>query len=240
MVHETIYESETTGNKIILPLSEDWGTIGICVSGGIDSAILTYITGLNIAKLGLNLRIKPISLNVANKPKYLPTARKVIAKLKSLLEKEGFNNWDTPYEGHVGIKECQEPLKLYAFRNQINALKWSGQIEFLFNGDTKNPSSEIRSSFHEEKEGARTEHRDEMNTVYFYHKTIRPFAFVDKRGTVEMYRKFNLVDELLPLTLSCDADRDLIDSGHPLPCGQCWWCDERSWALKENGLDPSL
>jgi len=48
----------------------------------------------------------------------------------------------------------------------------------------------------------------------------------------ELYRKYNLIDTLLPLTRSCEG-WDYMTDGFTKECGECWWCMERSWAFRE-------
>jgi len=51
-----------------------------------------------------------------------------------------------------------------------------------------------------------------------------------------LYKTHGLIDELFPLTVSCDADLAQVVDGK-FPCEtKCWWCAERAWALKINGV----
>ena len=51
-----------------------------------------------------------------------------------------------------------------------------------------------------------------------------------------MYKEANLLDELYPITRSCEYDptsnyfKNIKNPGigH---CGKCWWCEERKWAF---------
>lgn len=51
-----------------------------------------------------------------------------------------------------------------------------------------------------------------------------PLLGVDKRAVMYLYRKFELMD-LFELTNSCTKVCDV-------PCGECYHCQERNWALK--------
>ena len=43
-----------------------------------------------------------------------------------------------------------------------------------------------------------------------------------------------IVDELFPLTRSCESEekgQQMLDGGPEEHCGKCWWCLERQWAF---------
>lgn len=73
---------------------------------------------------------------------------------------------------------------------------------------------------------------------------ILPFVHKDKRhGTAAMYKEMGVLDELLPLTYSCENEKpeektklDIVEV-HGTPrqeyshCGHCWFCLERAYAF---------
>ena len=142
---ETEYKCDLSKNKIIIPLDPSWKSLGIQISGGLDSALLTYLTGLSINKLGYDIAIRPISCDVGNKPAYLPTARKVIAKLKELLPE---TKWADSFEYRIPLRESKNPFKLYASTNHIRALYILKLIDFEYNGVTLNPPEDVKKNFH--------------------------------------------------------------------------------------------
>ena len=63
---------------------------------------------------------------------------------------------------------------------------------------------------------------------------MSPWYNVNKKFIAEQYKKFNLLDDLLPLTRSCEnrpAKPVIIDQFETEPCGKCWWCLEKKWAF---------
>lgn len=234
MIFETVFQCQKSDNKIIIPLDPDWKILGIQLSGGLDSALLTYLTAITIQKNKLKTKIRTISCDVGNKPDYLPTARRVLAKLKELTE---FENWEKPYEYSIPLRESKNPMKLYASTNHMKALYLTNYIDFGFNGVTKNPPEAARKNFTDDE--YRELERDLPSTIYQAEKSARPLAFCDKQGVVELYAQQGLIHSLFPLTLSCDVNKENVVDGK-IPCGKCWWCDERRWGLRANGLDENL
>jgi hypothetical protein len=58
---------------------------------------------------------------------------------------------------------------------------------------------------------------------------IRPFINIDKRDIVKIYYEYGILD-LMELTFSCGS---LEKQGKDFfPCGQCYFCMERAWALQ--------
>lgn len=234
MIFETIYKCNSGNNKVIIPLDPDWNVIGIQLSGGLDSALLTYLTAKTIHDHNLKIKIRPISCDVGNKPDYLPVARKVF---KKIIEISDFDQWADPYEYKIPLRESKNPFKLYASVNHLKALLTLKHIDYEFNGVTLNPPEDVRKNFHNDE--FRQTVRDTPESIYSGPLSARPMAFCDKQGVVELYRKFNLMKDLFPLTLSCDVNKEDVINGQ-IPCGTCWWCDERRWGLLSNGEDPTL
>ena len=54
----------------------------------------------------------------------------------------------------------------------------------------------------------------------------KPFLGMDKKDIARLYEEEGILDDLFPLTRSCEND-DTLD----YHCGYCWWCDERKWAF---------
>lgn len=117
----------------------------------------------------------------------------------------------------------------------------------VFNGVTSNPPKEIGEKLWGWSETfkdiweRREKHRDwenRENHIEIAHMKNRniniwhcnPFIKYHKASVIDIYRRYNLIDTLLPLTRSCEG-WDYITDGFTKECGQCWWCKEREWAL---------
>jgi len=239
MIFETVYKCKNSNNKVIIPLDPNWKTLGIQLSGGLDSALLTYLTAKTIKENNLPINICLLSNDLGNKPPYFPTIRNVRNKLHEImLSRFNFNQWTAPYEYSIPLEESVNPFKLYCSTNHIKALFNIGYIDYEFNGITLNPPIDIREQFL--YDDARQVDRDTPDTIYRNYKyCARPLALCDKQGIIELYKEHNLLYDIAPLTLSCDVNLEhIVDD--KVPCGKCWWCDERRWGMVSNGEDPLL
>jgi hypothetical protein len=238
MIFETVYRCKHSNNIVTIPLDPEWAVLGIQLSGGLDSALLTYLTAKTIKENNLPIKIKIISNDVGNKPDYLPTARRVREKLHQLTLRDfNFDQWADPYEYSIPLRESTHPFKLYCGTNHIKALFNLGLIDYEYNGITLNPPDDVRQAF--DSNELREAERDIPDTIYTSMWTARPLALCDKQGVIELYKEFNILYDIAPLTLSCDVSVHHMVDGK-LPCRNCWWCSERSWGLSTNGEDPLL
>lgn len=223
----------SNGAATIIPMNSNWKAIGVQVSGGLDSAMLLYLTVKTIQKHNLNTKIVPISLEIYNKAKNLGSARAVIAKVKELT---GFDNWGETVEAVGNKSQAEFNGKASFFTSVISGLFEKRIIDFEINGVTKNPPLDVSQHFKYNE--YREFNRDSATTIYNGIQNASPHAFVDKKGIVEHYINHNIVDDLIPLTLSCDEKLDIIvNRNWPVPCGTCWWCCERRWGLESNGFN---
>ena len=57
-------------------------------------------------------------------------------------------------------------------------------------------------------------------------RIYNPLINYNKQDVFKLYKEFNILDTLFPVTRSCENDN------HPgSHCGKCWWCNERKWAF---------
>ena len=200
------------------------GPIGIMLSGGIDSAILLYYLmkhslykTIHIYTTGSNQKYRRNSIiapRVVEKCIQLTGNNKVVHHI----------NYD---EAATDSSMCIAPQK-----DIDNSL-----INIVYDGTTMNPPDDVASKFVPEFDfdSAR---RDSGDNILFHSndKFYMPWANTDKRGVAQMYREENLIDNLLPVTRSCEYDPtceyfDNIKDPGLEHCGECWWCKEREWGF---------
>ena len=229
---EETWETLTRAATII-PMNSKWKAIGVQVSGGLDSAILLYLTVKTIQKHNLDVKIVPISFEIYNKAKTLSSARAVIDKVESLT---GFTNWGERVEVVGNEAQAEFEGKAELFTSVITDLFKRGITQFEINGVTRNPPIDVCKHF--KSNDYREFVRDDPSSIYNGKENASPHAFVDKQGIVEHYIIHGVLDELAPLTLSCDEKlSEIVAHNWPVPCGTCWWCSERRWGFESNGLN---
>jgi 7-cyano-7-deazaguanine synthase in queuosine biosynthesis len=129
------------------------------------------------------------------------------------------------------LSELSEQFHIKNYEHFKNNL-----FQVLYSGITTNPPVEIQKAFKwgvlddvEEKRGAKV---TKETSRYFVHPEgkefweLKPFFNLDKRQIAELYNEKKILEEIFPLTRSCEHIGTV--HGH---CGECWWCEERQWAF---------
>jgi len=234
------YTSEF-GNSSIIPFNKDWKTLAIQISGGLDSALLLYLTAKTIKENNYSTKILPLHFHIPTKPPV--KALEIINTVEKLLNV----NFILPAkEIHIPYELCTPHAieagkgKKQFIQKEIGIMEKNNFFDFEFNGNTKNPPSQYRDKFKNDE--FREIGRDNPKTIYNGKYTASPHAFIDKSDVVNLYKKFNLLETLAPLTNSCDNFLEIIEKrDYDIPCKNCWWCDERAYGFKMNGiLDPLI
>ena len=242
---------------VYIPFDLKWEKIGVCLSGGADSALLTYLV---------------CSIIETHK---LPTVVHVIANIRMWKDRpwQEFTslqvyNWfvnrfpTISFNRHInfvpqqlewgntgpivtditGKRRSGDEIELIeyseyvAFRNKLNA--W-------YSGQTKNPSDPLISDRPPGRDEEVTSLTKPKSVITHYNNLIacHPFRFVEKDWIMSQYYNFQLF-ELLNLTRSCEGDNiqfpEIFNGldyqsyipGQAVPeCGKCFWCQERNWGI---------
>lgn len=234
--------------------------VGIFLSGGLDSAVILYLIAKSFAENNIKTPIQPVTVRRGNptpltefdRVDIYPYADKIINYMRNkfpnvnILDniKEDANYWwATIHENGRNIGSYT-----YTMTYLSNYLLWTHRqnIEEYFEstydylyceyfGTTKNPPKD--STVPQSEEG----HRDYFTDNYIinYATSIEygnrvayylPFRNADKRITMWLANKFNILEDLLPITRSCEGG-PIETENFTKECMECWWCLERHWAL---------
>ena len=106
-----------------------------------------------------------------------------------------------------------------------------------YNGVTKNPPADCGVPASEET------HRDSYDDKYMpgyatalsrgsdnFVAEYEPIRNADKRITMWLANDLGILEDLLPITRSCEGG-PIETENFTKECMQCWWCLERKWAL---------
>ena len=187
----------------------DGDNIGFLVSGGADSAILLYL----ICKLNIE-NGSPKKITTFTVPKTdgsRPFAEIIVGYVSSLLDIE----INMPHI--VGDPTLHHSKQVLSGRNEAME---KFNIDCMIYGSQMVPPRELIDIDWEYP--FRPEEID-------YPSVYCPFAKVDKRHTLDLYRICNM-EPLLSLTHSCT----MVAHGR---CMKCFNCIERKWALEQLGVD---
>ena len=226
-----IYESDNGKVEFWDPYPEldTFENIGINLSAGTDSALLMFFTCRELEKKNSNQKIIPITGVHNLRPNNIWNAEEIV-----LLFKEWFPT----------VKWGEHQIDRYDKDNQKDKTRkhlehenklWNNKIiNVLFHGRTANPPKE-EAEKHNLMFQRETRRDIETNTREVFFKSSSrsfycPFEFVNKKFVSDMYHRYNLMDELFPITASCVAYAKKTNHFSE-PCKECWWCREKKWAF---------
>lgn len=198
--------------------------VGIRLSGGADSAIIAYMLGL-YKKQVRDIKIIPITVVNEIKPWQDIYAKAVVRFIENELQ--------IKFEDHVIPKEVIPASEYASFQHSFQRLLYkTGVVECHYTGITLNPpihEFNIGEEFHQYRDALRDYDGELKSTSTPSGKAVTPLANINKRGVAELYRNYDLIDTLFPITRSCENRRVFHTEPH---CGTgCWWCLERQWGF---------
>jgi hypothetical protein len=239
----------------LIYIEPSWNRIAINVSGGADSALLSYLLIDHINTENIDIEVHIISnvrmwktrpwqrydsLNVYEwLQKHFPNVK--------MIRHEGFIAPDIEY-GNIGpaIKDQYGQMKS---GDQITARAYSEfichtyNIQAVYAGITLNPQHAGIINGMPDREINTIEDRIQIvNGITVCH----PLRYTSKDWVIKQYKDHDLLD-LFELTRSCEGDNDTFPEvfkgldytnykpGQAVPeCGKCFWCQEREWAIEQN------
>ena len=231
-----------TVSHLTIPFDSKWNRVGVNLSGGADSALLTYLLCSLIQRYNLNTKVDVIT--------YQHISMQVFNKLKDLFPYIIENRYTTyiPPELEHGVigpvidGRSGDQIIVGSF-NKFAA--WEYNLDAVYNATSKNPDD-----LREDRMTNRDKDAEDGNItdLWFYSGKVKatfahPFRFVKKDWIVAQYHIHNILD-LYETTRSCEGDinhHDVVknacghfkdyQAGMHIPeCGECWWCEERTWA----------
>lgn len=218
-------------------VNDNWQRIGISLSGGADSALLSYLV---LEKTDADIYFTTQIRMWKTRPWQRFIAKNVVSWFKSR-----FNNKIEHIEGFIP-PEMEEPNTTY-ITDEYGKLKPGNRIilrshnewvahtynlDAWFSGVTKNPK-DVPGGLIDRDNGELPIYLKHMNVDVFH-----PFVYTTKDRIIEQYYK-NDIKDLLDITRSCEGEFENInyqtyEPGQFVPlCNNCWWCKERKWAIDQ-------
>lgn len=219
-----------------LPIDITWKRIGISLSGGADSALLSYLILSNTdADIYFTTQIRMWK----TRPWQKYVARDVVNWFR-----ERFSNRIEHLENFIP-PEMEEPNTTY-ITDEYGKLKSGNRIilraynEYIghtynldawYAGVTLNPIESFDGALPERDQASLPEVIEHMGKPIFH-----PFVNVRKDWIIQQYLKNN-IGELLEITRSCEGEFANINYQTYNPkqnvpiCGRCFWCKEREWGI---------
>ena len=197
--------------------------LGIWCSGGCDSTSLLYLLAKTIQDHNLDLYIQPMSVR-RQRPWNPVKASAVIQKVTEIL------NFDRmlPHQIYYPPKSDPHQTEWQEFQDKDKINKKTGVWHVLFDGLTSNPPADVQPYSNQEEHRRGDNIKKEIESVCGAH--MRPLYLIDKRFVADIFRQFNLINSLLPVTWSCEGTVE-ASCNFTIHCEECWWCWERQWAF---------
>lgn len=197
--------------------------VGFKISGGADSAIVAYMLARYKMDHDPSIRLVPITFISEAKPYQQMYADQVLAKIQELTGVE----W---YDRIVERVRSTEPEYGQDQQAGTDRARDEGRILYQVAGITRNPPKEVYDTWLPET--GPTDERDDIGVKKDQWKNrlnMIPLININKQGVRELYDYFGVLDDIFPLTRSCEETREDMDfSTH---CETCWFCREREWGF---------
>lgn len=231
-----------------VPFDPEWRSIAISVSGGADSALLSYLL-CTIAKEGFTVHIINHVRCWKTKPWQQHDADNVfewlVRRFPHTIFKRHINFIAPDLEyGNVGPNLTDEYGKKVSGDN-IQARAYAEYIchkydvDAYYNAVTRNPRLAQFNGMRERNIEPTDENKHLSLMKHMGRYACHPFRFIEKSWVVKQYRRLGILD-LFGSTRSCEGTfKDLDYSNYKKGqyvsvCGECFWCKEREWAIEQN------
>lgn len=221
---------ECTQGNIDFKIPEEYKKVGIKMSGGVDSSLLSYLLVKYKITERPDLKIIPITGIIRTRPFQYEKAHEVKQKIASLFNKTIENIWE-PHEifhmetATLKLRQSEELTRLYHQR-KLDCHVW---------GVTLNPPPEVESCYTEDRDKTRDRLPNGQLYPIWRHKSFNPLSNIDKQGVAEIYKNQGILEEIFPLTRSCEIDNTYVfTSKTTCKRTNCWWCQERLWGFGTN------
>lgn len=227
----------TLGETIRIGVPRDGSPISVFISGGVDSAIMTYMVVLSVQKFGYGNKIYPITSEFLQRPFNIKHAYEVLRIIEKSTGFKFSQHLIFPMPNHSD--HISDAEKKPIMSDNIEEYHRRYNITTMFNGLTANPPIE---SVPDNYWGKRQIERDDESLVLKklnQRFTQFPFLIKDKRSVAAFYKKYEMIDTLFKATRSCESEAeeskyftktcfDVRPAGN-----ECWWCREREYGFGE-------
>lgn len=202
-------------------LVKTYNTIGVFISGGVDSTLLAYLLNDFKIKIKPDLTIKYFCVKRPDDSEL--HAKRIVNYID---EKFGLNTSNINF---VGTGNTHHSAQVRS--GMIDALD-NYEFDVVLTAITKNPESLDPPELLPDYEYGRFVDPD--GSVYNGPKRVKaknpkvlnPFWDYTKADTVKIIKDLNLLD-IPNITHTCTASKTI-------KCGKCWQCCERAWAFYKN------
>lgn len=122
-------------------------------------------------------------------------------------------------------------VKILMLRENHHRILTQYPETYIVTGMTANPPVEEQHKYGFYDVAERR--RDTRDNDPWKHRLYQPYINVDKKFVAGVYKDECLMESLYPYTSSCVGFPGETEH-YTEPCGQCFWCNEKEWAFKND------
>jgi|ETNmetMinimDraft_13_1059891.scaffolds.fasta_scaffold71565_2 7-cyano-7-deazaguanine synthase in queuosine biosynthesis len=219
--------------NISIPYKTYQGTdvtnIDIWCSGGIDSTLLLYMIVKKMQEENHPGTLQPICVD---RRKEVLTTKIVIDKIIELTQFKNIN--ELIIVDHID-DDLKVPIEKYELERATE-----GKTQLTYTGINKNPPPDWPKEdvLEEDVRG-----ENAVRILEYYSINVAgnkefeqwwkfPLISTNKKEIAKLYKEYNLLDNLLPLTVSCSRCGAYGKyNTWPEPCGKCRQCKQKFWGF---------
>ena len=237
-------------DNVEIPFNKDWKNILVMLSGGADSACLTYILCKYIQDNNLDTKVNIVSaIRVwKSRPWAGPISEEVFNWLQNKFPNiinQRHTYFIPPHFEHGNLGDAFDGRagETIILNEYIDYLCNDLSYDAMYNATTLNPPDYTESRM----ENRDAEHESAQKLTFAYDKwwKLMPLRQTAKDWIIKQYKDLG-IKELFDTTRSCEGDAYLTtnmlgkdwrwykENKDINECGQCFWCKEREWAKKQN------
>jgi len=208
--------------------------VAIKISGGADSAIVTYMLAVYKRDERPDIKLIPITTN-ALPPKdwQVKYSKRVLNKVTELtgVEFESHITNEVTKDGEEYFAPYDKTFNTYISTQYALDVESRDLYDVKFDGVTKNPPDIKGFYFYKGSEDPDRSDGNEWSITTKFEHHYMPMRVYDKKGVCDFYVQNNVLDSLFPVTRSCENDGAYMSIDHERHCEQCWFCRERYWGF---------
>lgn len=232
---------------ISIPFNNSWKKIAISLSGGADSALLSYLICQKVDSQELHFishircwKTKPWQKYDATTvfewlQKRFPDV-KMYRHINFIPPEMEWGNIGPVWTDEYGKNVSGDNIELRAFAEYTC---YNNNIDAYFNAVTRNPRNVDFQGMPTRNIEPTTDNQHLVLMEHMGRLAAHPFRFIEKSEIVKEYINQEIQD-LFMLTRSCEGTFENITYKNYIPgqyvptCGECFWCKEREWAIEQN------
>jgi NH3-dependent NAD+ synthetase len=231
---------------ISVPFDDQWKKIAVSLSGGADSALLSYLICQKITTQEIHFishvrcwKNKPWqkydATNVINwLQKKFPNV-KIKRHINFIPPEMEWGNVGPVWTDEYGKKVSGDNIELRAFAEYTCH---TNDIDIYFNAVTRNPRDVNFKGMPTRDIDPTSDNQHLLLMKHMDRLAAHPFRFIEKSEIIKEYINQG-IEDLLSITRSCEGTfKDITyknyKPGQYVPiCEECFWCKEREWAIEQ-------